>query len=204
MNEPIDVWKSEFLLAHSILFSGVKNRIDTEEVQSEDGEGTRTVNTRDHIFSQVLKEFYPEPIRVFQVGAIETFKSEWRIGSGWSDLIFGAYINAHGGRLTLVDINLDHLANSTLASHALQYPVEIMLGDAIDAIGQGEYDIYYLDGGNDPQETLDQFNKIKDKKCVVLVDDFSIKGTLLSETDYDFTVHDAVNGFGVLDLRNQE
>ena len=117
-------------------------------------------------------------------------------------MIFGEYIKKYGGNLTVVDIDLNHLANSVMASQALKYDINIIYGDAIKSIDNKEYDIYYLDGSNDPQETLDQFNKVKNKNCIILVDDFSIKGTLLTQTDYDFVVHSVANGVGVLDLRN--
>jgi hypothetical protein len=187
MNKP----SPEFLFAYNILFTGAKNDL-------------KDIPTRDYIFHEVLKRFYPNPVKIFQVGAIETFKAAWRVGSGWSDLIFGEYIKTHGGKLVVSDIDIDHLANSILAAQTLKYPITISCGDAIRSITEEDYDIYYLDGSNDPQETLDQFNKIKHKKCIVIVDDFSIKGTLLMQFgQYGFKVHDVANGVGVLDLRGQ-
>jgi len=50
---------------------------------------------------------------------------------------------------------------------------------------------------------LDQFNKIKHKKCIIVVDDFSIKGTLLTELkEYQFRIEDVANGVGIIDLRD--
>ena len=185
MSEP----SSEFALAHNVLFLGVDNTL-------------QHTATRDYIFDEILQKFHPNPVQIFQVGAIETFKTAWRIGSGWSDLIFGQYIKTYGGKLVISDIDLDHLANSAFAAQALKYPIDMIYGDAISSMGKEEYDIYYLDGSNDPQETLDQFNKIRHQKCIVLVDDFSIKGTLLMQTqEYDFRVEDVANGVGILDLR---
>ena len=63
--------------------------------------------TRDVIFGNILKHLKPNPLSIFQVGAIETFNSNWRIGSGWSDIIFGKYMKENGGELTVVDINLE-------------------------------------------------------------------------------------------------
>ena len=182
--------QSEFDTAYHILFLGAKNEITGFQ-------------TRDYIFDWALNQFHRKPIKIFQVGAIETFSSDWRVGSGWSDMIFGEYIKKYGGKLTVVDIDLNHLANSVLAAQALKYDINVVFGDAIKAIDKKDHDIYYLDGSNDPQETLDQFNKIKNKKCIILVDDFSIKGTLLTNTGCKFTVHNVANGVGVLDLRNQ-
>jgi len=156
--------------------------------------------TRDEIFHNVLKSFNEQPVKIFQVGCIETFNINWRIGSGWSDLIFGDYIKKHGGKLSLCDISLDNIAHSILAANKLGYNIEPCYGDAIGFIEQDVYDIYYLDGSNDPQETLDQFLKIKHNESVVIVDDFQIKGTLLN--NFDFEVFKIANGVGVLDLRS--
>lgn len=157
--------------------------------------------TRDEIFHNILKTFNEQPLKIFQVGCIETFNINWRVGSGWSDLIFGDYIKKHGGELSLCDINLDNIAHSRLAAQQRGYDVEICYGDAISFIEQDVYDIYYLDGSNDPQETLDQFLKVKHNEAVFIVDDFKIKGTLLK--DFDFEVFRVANEVGVLNLRNQ-
>ena len=156
--------------------------------------------SRDFIFNWALSQFKEKPVTVFQVGAIETFRVPWRLGSGWSDTIFGPYIAKNGGKLTVIDINLDNIAHSMFASTCLDYEINVIYGDAIDYIGDGRYDIYYLDGGNDPQETLDQFNKIKDKKSIIIVDDYSIKGSKLP-SDLYVEIYDIANKVGVIDMR---
>ena len=183
--------KENYNFAYHVLFNGLKNELPG-------------LQTRDYIFDWALSQFNKKPVKIFQVGAIETFKTAWRMGSGWSDIIFGQYIKEYGGKITIADINLDHLCLSVAASHCFKYDIDVIYGDAINFIHKEIYDIYYLDGSNDPQETLDQFNKIKDNKCIVLIDDFSIKGTLLNNTDYEFSVHSVANGVGVFDLRNQQ
>lgn len=184
--------KEDYSFAYKVLFQGLKNELDNN------------FHTRDYIFRWALSQFKDQPVNIFQVGAIETFRNEWRMGSGWSDMIFGQYIKQNGGRLVIADINLDHLCLSLVASNSFGYNIGIHYGDAIHVIDKADYDIYYLDGSNDPDETLSQFNKIKNKNCMVLVDDFSIKGTLLAKTDHKFTVHNVANGVAVLDLRKPE
>ena len=44
---------------------------------------------RDPVFNRVLDSFDKRPIRVFQVGAIESLDTKYRVGSGWSDMLFG-------------------------------------------------------------------------------------------------------------------
>ena len=169
-------------------------------------ENVLNVPTRDYIFYDVLAKFNDKPVSVFQIGGIETFDVNWRIGSGWSDIIFGQYISKHGGKLTIADINLNALANSLYAAHKLGYEIQDVYGDAINHIAPG-YDIYYLDGSDDPQETFDQFKKIENEKCVIISDDFKIKGTLLKDymglNNIEYTVHDVANQVAVIDLQER-
>ena len=163
---------------------------------------------RDEVFFGILDSFEGQPISVFQVGAIESLDVRYRIGSGWSDLIFGQYINKHGGSITVVDIDLDHIAHSFLIAEGLGYNFDGKLGDAADNIREG-FDIYYLDGADVPhgnRQTMDQFMKIKDTSSVVLIDDAPTKGVFikayLKENNISFDYHkNAGNGMMVIDLR---
>lgn len=164
---------------------------------------------RDRIFRNVLGLFNQEPLTIFQVGAVETFESKFRWGSGWSDMIFGEYISNYGGMLKIVDINLDHLAHSFLLAEARGYEIRTGLGDALDLIIPG-FDIYYLDGADEPtgnQETLDQFKKIEDTECVVIVDDVKTKGQMImpyvEEKGYKTEYHPVANGMLTIDIRNK-
>lgn len=153
---------------------------------------------RDFIFDRVLELFNKNPVNIFQIGAIETFDERWRYGSGWSDVIFGSYIKRHGGSLTICDIDLDHIANSYFMSSHLGYKADFDLADASEIIGKKEYDIYYLDGGNDPDETKNQYDNIVAKKCVIIIDDLFIKGASLMkdvEIPYKYSV---ANGVGII------
>jgi len=184
--------RKPFDLGFFILSKTMENKLDST---------TKGERTRDHIFYDLLEDYKPNPIQVFQVGAIESFKEAWRIGSGWSDTIFGSYINEYGGKLTVCDINLDHLANSSFAGSCLGYNVDILYGDAINFIKDlSDQTIYYLDGSNDPEETLAQFNAIKTKSSTIIVDDFKIKGTSLPKHIFygSEQIHDIVNGVAVV------
>jgi hypothetical protein len=162
---------------------------------------------RDDVLHETLASFTSQPINVFQVGAIESFASHFRLGSGWSDIIFGQYIRQHGGQLTIVDIDLDHLANSAFAAHNLRYNTVLRYGDAVQHIKEG-YDIYYLDGADEPlgnMQTLQQFKKIEHTKSVVIVDDIKTKAVHLTEylnkKNAHFVRHNVGNGMITVDMR---
>ena len=155
---------------------------------------------RDPIFKSILDHYNQNPIRIFQIGAIETLDNYlFRIGSGWSDIIFGKYIKTHGGNFSIADISFDHLANSNLIARHIGHNVNLFYGDGIKYIND-TYDVYYLDGSNDPKETLAQFNKVIsfNKICHIIVDDFSIKGTMIDIPQFPFTIHKIEKGLGVL------
>lgn len=162
--------------------------------------GSRS-DLRDPLFHKVLSSFGSKSISIFQVGAIESLDSGFRIGSGWSDVIFGEHIKKHGGQITVVDIDLDHLAHSVLMASGLGYKIQPIYGDAVDYI-EGGHDLYYLDGADETQDTkiggnkqtLEQFKKIEHTKSVVIVDDAKTKAVdlikYLNEKEIAFATHE--------------
>ena len=168
------------------------------------------VKLRDPVIRYVLKLFDNKPVKIFQVGAIESLQTQFRWGSGWSDTIFGAYVKELGGVLTVVDIDLDHLANSSFMAERLGYDIHLKLGDAIQSISD-DYDIYYLDGADGDlgdQQTLEQFKKIEHTNSIVLVDDIQSKAVSLSKylkhKDIHFDIHDVGNGGMItIDMRQK-
>jgi hypothetical protein len=173
---------------------------------------------RDSIFEGILKSFDEKPIRVFQVGAIESLETKFRLGSGWSELFWGEYIREYGGSLHVCDINMNHIAHSNFAASNLKYQVNLHVGDAAECLSKMvaddsefvPFDIYYLDGADEPygnQQTLDQFKIIEDHKALVLVDDVPTKGQLLLEyldkdpRDIPIKHYDVGNGMMAINTR---
>ena len=115
------------------------------------------VKLRDPVIRYVLDLFDGAPVKIFQVGGIESLQTQFRWGSGWSDTIFGAYIKEKGGSLTIADVDLDHLANSSFMAERLGYDLLLELGDAIE------------------------FKKIEETKSVVLIDDIKSKAVSLTK-----------------------
>jgi|TARA_R110000824_G_scaffold126068_1_gene285429 hypothetical protein len=155
---------------------------------------------RDPVLKHVLSLFDEKPVDIFQVGAIESLDSKFRIGSGWSDTVFGPHVKKFGGSLVIVDVNLDHLANSYMIADAAGYPVDLKLGDAIDHISEG-CNIYYLDGADGHLgdiQTLEQFKKIEHTSSVVLIDDIQTKAvslvSYLRSKKIKYDIHDVGNG----------
>lgn len=159
----------------------------------------KVVAPRDWVFQEALNLFGGKPVNILQVGAIETFNSNHLIGSGWSDRFFGPYVKEFGGHYRIIDIDLDHLANSLMLSEILGYKVELNL-DSGEAGVQPGFDLYYLDGSNDPQEMLVEVDNIRKHPCVILCDDWDIKGTLVRPL-FDWKIFSVANGMAMIDLR---
>jgi hypothetical protein len=172
---------------------------------------------RDSLFRSILESFNGKPINVFQVGAIESLETEFRIGSGWSELFWGEYINKNGGSLHVCDINMNHIAHSNFAASKLGYKANFYINDAtaclkelfVDRHDFPPFDIYYLDGADEPlgnQQTLDQFKIIEKHKALVLVDDVPTKGQLILEylDNHSIVKHyELGNGMMTIDLRGE-
>lgn len=183
----------------------------------------KVTNSRDNVFEKILKDnFDSKPLRVFQVGAIESLETKFRIGSGWSELFWGEHIREFGGELHICDVNLNHIANSNFASSNLKYHVHLHIGDAAECLERmfaedspmADFDLYYLDGADEPlgnQQTLDQFKIVESHKAFYLVDDVPTKGQLLInylndkyDIYYDHIVkhYECGNGMMTIDLRD--
>mgnify|MGYP003639323594 CR=1 FL=1 len=148
---------------------------------------------RDTVFTGVLQDWFEKkPLRVFQVGAIESLETKFRTGSGWSELFWGEHIKEHGGDLHVCDINLNHIAHSHFSASNLGYRVNLHVGDAEGCLramfSEGDptlpFDLYYLDGADEPHgndQTLCQFKIIESHEALVMVDDVPTKGIKLLE-----------------------
>ena len=143
---------------------------------------------RDEVFASVLNPPYLKysPMNILQVGAIEKLELMFRYGSGWSDLFFASYIQLFGGSLTIVDVDENHLENSKKVLSGFNVTHTLIHGDAKNLLEENPsgFDLIYLDGSNHPDETKDQYDLIdKDATSIILIDDYSVKGTTIKHDD---------------------
>ena len=139
---------------------------------------------RDDYFRQILLSFYPNELSILQIGAIEEKKRAWRHGSGWSDIFFASYIETCGGSLDVVDFDADHLKNSESLISDFNIDFSVNLSEASKFISSmnKSYDIVYLDAGNDPEETKNQYDLLdKESISLIMVDDEPLKGTTIQK-----------------------
>lgn len=145
-----------------------------------------SVNDRDKVFNNILDSLNKKPVNILEIGAARSLDTSAKGGDGWSSLFWAEYIACYGGSLTIVDINDDNLNNcKTLLSHYTNIDIKFICGDGLNYINDS-YDIIYLDGSDDPQEMVNQFNKIDRTKSIILCDDFHGKGVTLRKIHKDF------------------
>ena len=155
-------------------------------------------------FDQLFSHFAPNPINVYQVGAVEQISLAWRLWSGWSDVHFGHYIKEHGGELRVIDIDEEHLRNSAFLADLFGYGDK--LTPRLGRGGQGlipKADIVYLDGSNEPDETWLQLQHTWYEYSIVVVDDWDIKGASIDIDNWPFQIIDIAKDLkmGIMDIR---
>lgn len=145
----------------------------------------QTVGNRDSVFNY-LKEncFKGKPIKILEIGCLRDANEGSRRGDGWSDFHWVDYQDKYGGDLTICDINRDNLNVSKVLIS--DFPringlsVNFLHDDGFKVIKSNpNYDFYYLDGGDNPYESLDQFEAIPHGK-IILIDDAHTKGMIIT------------------------
>lgn len=139
----------------------------------------KTEAGRDHIFKHCLDMFNHNPVNILEIGAARDLSDQARFGDGWSSIFWARYIEQYGGRLDIVDIDNQALENCKKLVHGINAKINFLNDDAYNHISDSTYDLIYLDGSDDPQEMLKQFNKIDRTQTVILCDDFNSKGSAL-------------------------
>ncbi len=150
-----------------------------------------TSSNRTPYFQYVLSLFNEKPINILELGTSRELTSAW-IGDGRGTFHLLEYIDKFGGTLTTVDLIPENIENckKLLATYPnfekFSNRVIFLVDDALKVLDNHRYyngsiNLVYLDVGDDPQLTLDCFEKINLDNTIVFVDDFSSKGVLLAQ-----------------------
>lgn len=146
-----------------------------------------TKNDRDFVFEEVLEYFKSKPIKILEIGCARSLGATAKAGDGHSTLFFADYIFKKGGELTVVDIDEGCLNNCKVITSDFSDLINYQLGDGFDFISD-DFDLIYLDGGDDNNEMVKQFEKCNRKKSIILCDDFNQGGKcdILKEKHKDY------------------
>jgi hypothetical protein len=146
----------------------------------------KTAGNRDSVFNYLIDNFFKEmPINILEIGCLRDASEGSRRGDGWSDFHWIDYQDKYGGNLTICDISQNNLdVSSSLISNFPRIDslsVNFLCEDGFKVIkDSSNYDFYYLDGGDNPYESLDQFEAIPKNK-IILIDDAHTKGVLIRD-----------------------
>ncbi len=152
---------------------------------------------RDSVFAEILKQLKPQGIA--QIGAIQCFRKDYRIHSGWSEVFWYNYLAENlqndNGHLVIVDINPTAIQNSRiiLTECAVKQHFDSRLKNVEFVYESGETYLekfipkpnlsylLYLDGSDNPNEMLLQFQYGQKFADNILCDDWKIKGIELEK-----------------------
>lgn len=138
---------------------------------------------RDLVFSYVINKLPEQPINILEIGTTRNCNSIGRFSDGWSTFFWIERLIKYGGRLDIVDISKEATENvfNMIKSLSGDFKVDIYNDDGLAFLKKNnDYDLIFLDGGDDPSQTLDQFLSIdKNKTKFILCDDFTTKGKIL-------------------------
>ncbi len=145
------------------------------------------LGNRDPIFMDVLNLIKPTPAKILEIGTMRSIHE--RSSGGASTFFWAEYIKEFGGELHICDLSSVSLSFSRNALKEFYDKATFHLDTGINVVKKlnTEWDIVYLDGDDDPQEMLDEYEACKAK--YILCDDFSSKGTLLREKHPNFRLY---------------
>lgn len=137
-----------------------------------------SVNDRDFVFKEVLALFETKPINILEIGCARNLDCGLgKSGDGWSSLFFAEYVGSNGGHLDIVELEAQNLENCKLITEDFKDKITYICDDGLNHLkNNNNYDLIYLDGGNDGQQMLDQFECCDRSKTIILCDDFNDKG----------------------------
>lgn len=151
-----------------------------------------TTNDRDYVFRDVLAQFNDKPIKILEIGTSRSF--DGKAGDGWSTMFWVDYIRKHGGSLMVCDVSQESIdvAKEITKEISKGLDVQFITGDGVKYI-DNSFDLIFLDGSDDPQQTFEQFEKINRYKSAVLLDDAHVKAVAVRNKYKDFYLYQVNN-----------
>jgi hypothetical protein len=146
---------------------------------------------RDIVFETVLDYFDKRPINILEIGCARNLDIGSRQSDGWSTCFWADYLYNNGGNLFVFDIDENSTKNcETITNHWLKhidYDIDSFYVDISNrSVNKFDFrsgiNLAFLDGGDDPKETLAQLQECKKNKIeLILIDDFHTKGRLITD-----------------------
>lgn len=139
-----------------------------------------TKGLRDTFFRSLLSSYYNKSINVLELGTSRDIRNDARNGDGWSTLWWLTHVLCFGGHITAIDLSAESIDNcQKLTEHYEEYITYLV--DNGEKYLEDKFDIIYLDGSDDPNDMLRQFETCLNFNAAICMDDFNSKGVLVWE-----------------------
>ena len=141
---------------------------------------------RDIVFKTILDYFNRKSIDILEIGCARNLNTSSRQSDGWSTCFWADYICKNGGFLDIYDIdkkstdNCRQLISAWLDKPEFDHSYDIEINNKECPLDIEQYNLVFLDGGDDPIETLKQYDFFKGRG-VILINDFHTKGRLIKD-----------------------
>lgn len=136
---------------------------------------------RDNFFTSLLGgAFYNKSINVLELGTSRDIRNDARNGDGWSTLWWLTHVLCFGGKITVVDISNESIENCKDLTYGYENYIDYIVDNGEKYL-YNKFSIIYLDGSDNPNDTLRQFEMCMNFDSVIVMDDFHTKGVLVWE-----------------------
>ena len=137
-----------------------------------------TAGLRDNFFESLLGSYYNKSINVLELGTSRDIRNDARNGDGWSTLWWLTHVLCFGGHITSIDLNPESIENCKKLTTGYEEYITYIVDNGEKYLDK-KFDIIYLDGSDDPNEMLGQFETCFNFNSTICMDDFNSKGVLV-------------------------
>lgn len=135
-----------------------------------------------NILDRMRKDVPDRPLRIVETGMVRSLKDEYHEGDGWSTLYLSRWTRDNGSVFISLDMDPGAVraARNLLHDNGLEEGPDITLlcGPSHEVLQtlDGPWDLIYLDTADDPDNTVNEFNLLRNgiKDTIVIVDDSSL------------------------------
>lgn len=136
---------------------------------------------RDNFFTSLLGAYYNKSINVLELGTSRDIRNDARNGDGWSTLWWITHVLCFGGHITTVDLSAESIENCKKLTQGYEEYIDYYVDNGERYLESDKFDIIFLDGSDDPNDMLRQFEICMDFDSAIIMDDFNSKGVLVWE-----------------------
>lgn len=131
-----------------------------------------SASPRQFVFEKALNLLQEKPAKILEIGTIRDLDLKAKDGDGYSTLFWCEYVKKHGGSITIIDISNEAIENCKIVTSDFVNDIDIkyVVDDGIKYIDDS-FDLIYLDGSDDNNQMIQQFEKCDRKKSFILCDD---------------------------------